>query len=336
MTCAIVPPLILTRLAERGDTALSAQARQTLELDVAQRGERTRAAPSSRNRLRRTVFDADGTRSLPGTVARREGEPPTGDPAVDEAYEWLGASYTFFQRAYGRNSVDDAGLPLEATVHYGQNYDNAFWTRQRMVYGDGDGRVFRRFTRPIGVTGHELTHGVVQFTAGLGHTDQTGALNESMSDVFGSLVKQHHAGETAAEADWLVGEGIFQPGIHASALRSLAAPGTAYDDPLIGEDPQPRAMAGYVETDEDSGGVHINSGIPNHAFYLAATSIGGHAWEGAGRIWYDVLTGGELPSDVRFGDFARATVDAAARLCGRESKESKAVRDAWSRVGMTM
>jgi Zn-dependent metalloprotease len=180
-----------------------------------------------------------------------------------------------------------------------------------MVFGDGDGTVFNRFTIAVDVIGHELTHGVTQFTAGLDYQGQSGALNESVSDVFGSLVKQRSLGQSAGQADWLIGAGLFTPEVHGVALRSMKAPGTAYDDPQLGKDPQPATMSGYVETSDDNGGVHTNSGIPNHAFYLAATAIGGNAWEGAGQVWDDVLTGGSLPHDVDFATFAEATMAAA-------------------------
>lgn len=337
MARAIVPPFILERLARSSDYELGAYARATLELDALHRAGRA-AGPLQRGpqpqQLQRLVYDAGHTTTLPGTVARAEGEPPTGDAAVDEAYRWLGTSYALYWLAYGRNSIDDAGMSLEATVHYGEGYDNAFWTGRRLVYGDGDGKVFRRFTLPVGVTGHELTHGVVDYTAGLGYSGQSGALNESVADVFASLVKQHAFGQTAGRADWLIGEGIFQPRINGVALRSLKAPGTAYDDPLIGQDPQPATMAGYVETSEDDGGVHINSGIPNHAFYLAATALGGYAWERAGRIWYDTLTIGVLPADANFAVFAGTTIEAARKWYGASSEEVEAIRRGWTGVGI--
>src|SRR5260221_6079606 len=155
-----------------------------------------------------------------------------------------------------------------------------------MVYGDGDGDLFELFTKPIDVTGHELTHGVTQYSANLNYQDQSGALNESFSDVFGSLVKQQALNQTTEQADWLIGQGIFTSKVHGVALRSMKAPGTAYEDPVLGKDPQPADMHSFVKTVDDNGGVHLNSGIPNKAFYLAATAIGGYAWDVAGEIWY--------------------------------------------------
>src|SRR5258705_701935 len=155
-----------------------------------------------------------------------------------------------------------------------------------MLYGDGDGRIFNRFTKVLDVIGHELTHGVTQYTAALDYHDQSGALNEHFSDVFGILVKQYSLKQTAKKADWLIGAGIFTQRVHGAAIRSMKAPGTAYDDPTLGRDPQPAHMKNYVKSHDDSGGVHVNSGIPNHVFYLVATALGGNAWEVAGKIWY--------------------------------------------------
>jgi Zn-dependent metalloprotease len=220
-------------------------------------------------------------------------------------------------------------------VHYEKDYDNAFWNGERMVFGDGDGEVFGRFTISVDVIGHELTHGVTQYTAGLVYKDQSGALNESISDVFGSLVLQYARKQTAAKASWLIGEGLFTKRIHGVALRSMKAPGTAYDDPALGKDPQPGTMSGYVDTTDDDGGVHTNSGIPNHAFYLIATKIGGHAWEKAGRIWYDTLLAGMKPT-TDFAGFAALTLAAAIKRYGEDSAEADAVRAGWSEVGVTI
>jgi Zn-dependent metalloprotease len=218
-------------------------------------------------------------------------------------------------------------------VHYGRQYDNAFWDGGQMVFGDGDGQVFGRFTASLSVIGHELAHGVTQYTADLVYEGQSGALNESVSDVFGALVEQHSRGQSAAEATWLIGEGLFTDEVQGSALRSMKAPGTAYDDDVLGKDPQPATMDDYVDTAEDNGGVHLNSGIPNHAFYLVATALGGNAWDRAGPIWYDTVTGG-LPATSTFAQFAAATTAAAAQRFGPGSPEQRAVADAWSTVGL--
>jgi len=207
------------------------------------------------------------------------------------------------------------------------------------VFGDGDGEVFGRFTASVSVIGHELTHGVTEATLGLEYQGQAGALNESISDVFGALVEQHGKGQTAAEASWLIGEGLFTPEVEGAALRSMKAPGTAYDDDVLGTDPQPGHMDDYVDTQEDNGGVHINSGIPNRAFYLVAEKLGGHAWERAGQIWFDTLAAKgareRVPTNADFARFAAATVSAATARYGESSPEVDAVRAGWAGVGVT-
>jgi hypothetical protein len=219
-------------------------------------------------------------------------------------------------------------------VHFGQDYDNAFWDGIQLVFGDGDGVIFDRFTKPMDVMAHEFTHGVTQFTAGLAYIDQSGALNESVSDVFAAMTKQRSRSQTAEEADWLVGEGLFRPTVNGRALRSMLEPGTAYDDPRIGRDPQVGQMADYVRTTDDNGGVHINSGIPNRAFALAALDLGGFTWERAGKVWYDALTAGEVPARSDFAAFARATLSSAARVFPADPEVARRIEAAWRTVGV--
>lgn len=281
---------------------------------------------------RRRVFDCGTKSQLPGSLVRREGATKTGDPAADDAYDHLGTTYDFFWRVYHRNSLDDRGLPLTASVHYRHKYDDAFWDGRAMIFGDGDTYSFQSFTTPIEVTAHELVHGVTQYEANLIYWGQPGALNESVSDVFAILTKQRSLNQKAEDSDWLLGADLFTEQFEGSAIRSMKAPGTAYDNPALGRDPQPVDMDGFVQTTKDHGGVHINSGIPNRAFYLAATKIGGYAWTRAGLIWYRTLTSRELARGARFIDFARLTVRMAGRIFGHNSIERHAVRDAWVEV----
>jgi len=343
MTRFIVPPYLLDHLARADSPRLSRApeaARQGLRQMEEVRALRAAAPPARQGAvavdgpLERTIADAAGTEELPGRVVRREGEPPTDDVAVTEAYDALGATHALFLEAYGRSSIDGSGLPLDATVHYGLDYDNAFWDGRRMVFGDGDGEVFRRFTASVSVVGHELAHGVTQYTTALEYQGQSGALNESVSDVFGALVEQHLLGQAADEASWLIGEGLFTDEVQGRALRSMAAPGTAYDDDVLGKDPQPAHMDDYVETTEDAGGVHLNSGIPNKAFHLVATTLGGPAWEGAGQIWYDAITSGDVSPTSTFAEFAAVTVAAAEARWGAGSREARATTEGWRGVGV--
>ncbi|TDK25394.1 M4 family peptidase [Arthrobacter crusticola] len=343
--CSIVPPHLLAHLAAVDDprhaVAARAARRALVQLDplLADRAEAFAAPVPPRTAvgrpLERRISDAGGQEILPGTLIRGEGDGATGDEATDEAYDGLGATDALFREVYGRASIDDAGLPLAATVHYGQQYDNAFWDGERMVFGDGDGDVFGRFTRSLTVISHELTHGFTQYSTNLVYEGQPGALNESLSDVFGVLVEQHHLRQTVDQASWLVGEGVFTDQVQGQALRSLAAPGTAYDDDVLGRDPQPATMSDFVITASDNGGVHINSGIPNHAFYLTALHLGGYAWERAGRIWFDAAVGGGIQANSGFRLFADVTQEAARARFGQDSEEYEAVRQAWAKVEVT-
>jgi Zn-dependent metalloprotease len=345
--CCILPPHVIDAVAQRGTPAQRARALRTLATDNTLRALRaspSMSAPAARRRpaaaalegqKQRTIYDAHNMQSLPGDVVRLEGSSTSSDVTMNESYDGLGATYDFFAAEYDRNSIDDEGMPMNATVHFDREYNNAFWNGEQMVFGDGDGEIFTRFTISLDVIGHELTHGVTEDEAQLVYFYQSGALNESVSDVFGSLVKQYVLKQTAQEADWLIGSGLFTANVHGVALRSMKAPGTAYDDPVLGKDPQPAHMDDFVRTFADNGGVHINSGIPNHAFYLAATQIGGHAWEKAGRIWYEALRDARLRPNAGFKRFAGLTYIHAGQLFGTGSAEQQAVAAAWSQVGIT-
>lgn len=335
----VVPGYLLARLAqsERFPKAAAA-ARQTLiagrppfrariDLSIDESGALVAELTDA---PLRTISDAGNTENLPGLIVREEDGAPVADATVNEAFDGLGATFDMLLAAFARNSLNNAGAALDATVHYGIDYDNAFWDGARMVFGDGDGEVFAGFTRSLSVIGHELGHGVIQHTANLEYQGQPGALNESIADVLGALTEQHLYGHTATEASWLIGEGIFTEAVQGRALRSMLEPGTAYDDDELGKDPQPAHMRDFVSTTEDSGGVHINSGIPNRAFALAARALGGYAWERAGLAWYRALTG-PLSTKASFAQFADATIAAAASV---DDETVKAIRAAWIDVGV--
>jgi Zn-dependent metalloprotease len=339
----ITPPHILKRLLQSSDPDVRDAALSTLLTTAELRGERTVRASmvgslsSSPSDGSRTIFDARNRRIL--AVARRvrtETGPASSDETVNRAFDGLGATRNFYKEILQRNSIDGRGMRLDAYVHFSRNYNNAFWNGQSMVFGDGDGKIFTDFTKSLDVIGHELTHGVTENTAGLEYHNQSGALNESISDVFGSLVKQWTLKQSAAEADWLIGAEITTPAIQADALRSMKAPGTAYNNALLGEDPQPDHMSKYVQlpdTEEgDWGGVHINSGIPNKAFFLVATKLGGYAWEAPGHIWYESLKAST--PDTVFQEFADTTWVKAGQLYGTGGAQQQAVAAAWGEVGV--
>lgn len=346
----ILPPYMLDQVAQNGSSAQREMAVRTIATSKLVREKRvdfTKAALRASsfsalgNGKQRTVYNAKFGTNLPGTLARDEGSAPVDDIAVNEAYDGSGATYDLYSAIYGRNSIDNNGMKLNSTVHYDKGYDNAFWDGQQMVYGDGDEdipaaqRLFNRFTISLDVIGHELTHGVTQFEANLVYSNQQGALNEAVSDIFGSLVKQYQRGQTADQADWIIGEGLFTGNVNGVGIRSLKAPGTAYNDPVLGKDIQPAHMKDYKTTSQDNGGVHINSGIINHAFYVTSIEIGGFAWEKAGQIWYKTLTE-KLRNNSNFQNAADLTFKTAGEIFGLGSLEQNAIKTGWTEVGITV
>jgi Zn-dependent metalloprotease len=337
----ILPPYLLDHMAHSADPEVRRLAFDAIGVSAAARAMRATmtampamsAIPSPAGAEHRLVYDV-GNRdwsSLPGELVRSEGEARVEDPSVNEAYDFSGATYDFYKTVFGRNSLDDNGMALLSSVHFGNRYDNAFWNGEQMVYGDGDGQVFTRFTKSLDVVGHELSHGVVTHTCNLVYHGESGALNEHFADVFGTLVKQWKRKQTVATATWLIGQEIMGPKTEAAAIRTFEDKKAYENDPVLGTDPQPKRLKDEYTGLEDSGGVHINSGIPNHAFYLVAQALGGHAWERAGRVWYDAVKA--LGPKSVFLDMVRQTESSAITLFGTGSRERAAVTSAWKAVG---
>lgn len=335
----IMPPHLLDRLMQADDLAIRDAAMRTLLASAELRGEREMrpsfAALATPMRGRRTIFDTHHKESLGAAeLARSETSPVSKDESANRAFDGLGTTRSFYADVLGRDSIDGAGMRLDGYVHFGDRYNNAFWDGLHMVFGDGDGKLFVDFTKSLNVIGHELTHGVTENTAGLIYHNQSGALNESISDVFGCLIEQWSKNQTAETAEWTVGAEVFTPDFDGDSLRSMKDPGSAYDNPVMGKDPQPGHMDDYVVLPDtargDNGGVHVNSGIPNKAFYLTASNIGGQAWKAPGHIWYESVKAST--STTEFQDFAETTVAKAAQLYGAD--EQQAVQDAWAQVGI--
>ena len=336
----ILPPGVLHKLAEHPDTDTTAIL-ETLALDHKMRLARAEAAARVGGRdLRtitfarvggqpqRTIYDQGQQQDQnPGRVARVEGQDRVSDEAINQAYDGLGATYRYYWESFKRDSIDGQGMPMLGLVHYGRNYDNAFWDNAgHMFFGDGDGQALTQTTAGIDVIGHELTHGVTQHEANLVYSGQSGALNESISDVFGIQVKQKALGQDVAGSDWMIGADVVGP-LLQPALRSMKEPGTAHQ-----HDDQPGTMDDYVP----GGDVHTNSGIPNRAFYVVASELGGNSWDAAGPIWYDALCDMRLRPDASFRDFALMTVSHARQRYGAESKEVAAVAAGWEAVKLPL
>lgn len=344
----IIPPYITEHMAKSDDPAvrdraiahLSTAATMRALREAAQAMPTLMASMSPSGQKHRLIYDTKKTNQLPGKLVRSEGQAKVADPAVNEAYDFSGDTYDFYNKVFQRNSLDNNGMRLISSVHVADvddngkfvAMDNAFWNGEQMAYGDGDGIAFQRFTLSLDVVGHELTHGVQSFTSNLKYLGQSGALNEHFADVFGILVRQWKNGETAAKANWVVGAELMIPATTRRGIRDMENPGTAFvGDPVIGNDPQPAHMSKLYTGPRDRGGVHINSGIPNRAFVLIAKALGGNAWDLAGRIWYDTLL--QLTSTSVFIDCAKLTVQVAATH-GAAAK--KAVKAAWKKVGITV
>ncbi|MBX9724468.1 MAG: M4 family metallopeptidase [Candidatus Obscuribacterales bacterium] len=321
----IIPPYMLEDLAKRNPNVPGFQ--DTLKLQP-----RFWPFPSKPKDEKgaREVYDAQGKETQPGKKARFEGQKATGNDEVDKAYDFTGEVRGFYKDVYNRNSIDGKGMKFVSTVNYGTNYENAFWNGSQMTYGrPSDDSPFKTFML-LDVCGHEITHGVTEKESQLQYHGQSGALNESLSDIFGELIQQHSKNQKAADADWVVGDGIWKDGIKGRGLRDMLNPGTAYDDPKVGKDPQPAHMKDYLKTTRDNGGVHYNSGIPNKAFATFAVAVGGNAWEEPGHIWYAArAAAGSNPS---FAQFAYHTIEQAKKL-GFTNDVPK-LEKAWADVGV--
>jgi Zn-dependent metalloprotease len=343
--CSFVPPHVIDHLARTSglDTPDPSAAQRTAVLSDQLRRLRETAAPDLPSALTtvvaprpgkgdRAVYDDQNTANFDVKLLRGEADAAIGAKNVDQAYDFAGAARDYYKIQHGRDSIDHNGMTVTVNVNFDKNFNNAFWDGQRLVMGNGDGQIFVDFAASPDVVGHELSHGVVQFTANLQYKGQSGALNESYADVFGSLIEQKLRGQDFASANWLIGDEIMAPQLYGEALRSMAHPGTAYDNPVLGKDPQPDHMSGYYAGPKDNYGVHLNSGIINRAFYLTAQELGTGS---AGQIWYAGLL--NLWPTAQFADAAQV-LSAQARILARDEKvdrqAAQAVRAAFRAVGI--
>lgn len=341
--CFAVPKNLLKQLAQDSDDEHRQLLRGQIDHSAklrAERSVRSRQRPQGKlgtQTLHRQVFDAMGRTLLPGKLLRDEDDPPSRDEQADQAYENLGIALQFFKAVMGRDSVDGRGLRVDASVHYGYRFANAMWTGQQMIVGDGDGRHVKGLAHSLGIIAHEFAHGVSQHMVrgGLGVVQvpgqppalkgEAGALNESFSDVFASMIKQWHARQAATEADWLLGEDILAPEA-GKAIRSLKDPGNGRL--TWRSDDQIKDYRHFRPTDE----AHKASGIANHAFYFAASSVGGKSWEQFGPIWLRAFD--RLRARATFLDAAHSTMDVAAALHGLGSRHHQAVKAGWRQVNV--
>jgi len=286
------------------------------------------------NALNRIVYTAKNGRLLPGTVERTEGQGATSDNDVNEAYDNSGVCYNYYYTTFGRDSYNNKGASLLSTVHYGVDYNNAFWNGEQMVYGDGDGVQFSNFAGDLTVVCHELTHAVVEYTANLVYQDEPGALNEGFADIFGFSAYMFQYGADT-QYQWMIGPFCYTPFKSGDALRYMNNPpedGSSYD-----------YYPGYTGI-LDNGGVHWNSGIANLAYVLAVQG-GTHPQQkstifvnaigvsDAEQIFYTVLAQ-YLTSNSQFANARAASVTAARQAYGVGSKQATTSDDCWAAVGV--
>ena len=340
-TCCIVPQDVLERFA--GDRKLSAELRKSsadsARMSDAIRTLRTHAgaitalARSSGAHLvevattpKITVYDSKHSQTLPGTPVA---SPKTSaDVTVKRAFNETTSVAKFYQTVFGRNSVDNAGMTLMSSVHFGTNYNNAMWNGTQMVYGDGDGKLFIDFTAGNDVIGHELTHGVTQHSLQLAYTGDAGGLNESLSDCFGSMFRQWEAGQDVSKADWLIGADIMGPTAKAKGYKCLRNMANPADKAALA--PQPAQYA-QITPGMDP---HYSSGPPNLAFCTACVTLGGKSWERIGPVWYAALTTSGAKPNMTMPQFAARTRQLATQLYPAQAAVAAAVDAGWKKVGL--
>jgi len=340
-TCCIVPADVLERLArdpDLSDEVRSASAR-TLKLSARMRELRFHAAELTSlatlsglppvelaSAPAITVYDCKHNQTLPGALVARPGS--SADPTATRTSKETARVAEFFRKVFDRNSIDNAGMTMMSSIHYGVKYNNAMWNGTQMVYGDGDGAIFLDFTGGNDVMGHELTHGVTQYSLQLAYSGDAGGLNESMSDCFGAMFRQWEAGQDAKAADWLIGHDIMGPTAKTkgyTCLRDMADPG----DPHCLA-PQP-AKYSEITPGMDP---HYTSGPPNLAFCAACKALGGKSWETIGQLWYKALTGFGPSPNMKMKDFAARTRKLATQMYGSTPAVASAVDKGWKQAGL--
>jgi len=273
-----------------------------------------------------TVYDCRNTQTLPGAPVAGPGNAK--DTTAKRTFEETTAVAKFYKSVFGRNSIDDAGMTMMSSIHYGQKYNNAMWNGSQMVYGDGDAKLFIDFTRGNDVIGHELTHGVTQHSLQLGYSGDAGGLNESLSDCFGSMFRQWEAKQDVAQADWLIGAGIMGPTARAmgfTCLRNMANPA---DKTALA--PQPVRYSQLTPGMDP----HYSSGPPNLAFATACKALGGKSWDRIGQIWYAALTTSGASPSMTMPKFAARTRQLATQLYPKAAAVAAAVDGGWLTVGL--
>jgi Zn-dependent metalloprotease len=339
--CFIVPDDVLRNLAR--DKELSAEVRKAF-FDTAQISQEIRALRSQASNLMSVmmlradamvelaavpaviVFDCKHTESLPGR--------PIWNPqnsynrTAKHAFNSTKNAAKFYKRVFKRNSIDNHGGTLMSSIHFRLKFNNALWNAFQMIYGDGDGSIFIDFTKGDDVIGHELTHGVTQYSLQLQMSGESGGLNESMSDCFGSMFRQWARRQDVNKADWLIGHDIMGPTAKArgfTCLRDMANPAAKH---CLA--PQPTHYSQITPSMDP----HRSSGPPNLAFYTACKNAGGKSWEKIGQVWYHSLTACGPTPHMKMKAFADRTREVARKMYSSAPTVAAAVDRGWKHVGL--
>ncbi len=340
-TCCIVPNDVLVRLA--GDKDLTSELRKGAAdsasiSDALRRVRHESGALTAASRAvgahllqlaatpKVTVYDCRGTQTLPGAAVSSPGK--SADATAKRGFTETTSVAKFYKKVFGRNSIDDAGMTMMSSIHFGTRYNNAMWNGSQMIYGDGDGKLFVDFTKGNDVIGHELTHGVTQHTLQLGYSADAGGLNESLSDCFGSMFRQWEAAQTVDKADWLIGADIMGPTAKAkgyTCLRNMADPA---DRKALA--PQPTQYSQLTPGMDP----HYTSGPPNLAFCTACKTLGGKSWERIGQVWYRVMTTSGAQPTLTMPAFAARCRQVAQQMYPTQPAVSAAVDAGWKQVGL--
>jgi len=327
--CAIIPPHILEELAKRGslsckktlnDTHRVLQQRNSILNNLLIQDDKIGVGD-------RYVYDSLNQYNQRVKLLRKEADDAIDDVTANDVYEKSGFVRDYFKDALDLNSINDKGMDIISNIRYGSDYNNAFWDGDEMTYGEGDQVQFKDFTSAIDVIAHELMHGVTQFLANLEYQSQPGALNEHFSDVFGTIMKQKFYKQSCETANWLIGDELVTEKFPGTAIRSMKEPGTANDFDI-----QPAHMDDYFTGSADNQGVHINSGIPNKAFYLTAVEIG---IDDCALIWFETLK--VLWRTANFNDFLDSILPMAKKLSdeGKVNLQSaEIIANSFAQVGL--
>ena len=262
--------------------------------------------------------------TLPGTPVSKASK----DPTAKRTFVETAAVAKFYKKIFGRNSIDNAGMTLMSSIHFGTRFNNAMWDGFQMIYGDGDGQLFVDFTKSNDVIAHELTHGVTQHTLQLAYSGDAGGLNESMSDCFGSMFRQWRAGQGTNAADWLIGASIIGPAAKARGFKCLRNMSNPADPSALA--PQPTHYSQLTPGMDP----HYTSGPPNLAFYTACTNLGGNSWAEIGQVWYGVLANSGIDPAMTMPKFAGRARQLAAQMYPAQPAVAAAVDAGWTQVGL--